>query len=124
MRVLLSIKPEFAKMIFDGSKRYEYRRVIFKRQDIKTVAVYVSNPTSKVIGEFDIEKIIQDDPMSLWSSTKECSGITLESFLKYFTNKKIGYAIKIASTKIYDSPKPLSSLNISTAPQSFRYLPD
>ena len=124
MKVLLSIEPEFAAKIFNGSKGYEYRRAILKHTEVRTIVVYASNPIKKVIGEFDIEKIIQDDPMSLWSSTKECSGITLESFLKYFTNKKIGYAIKIASTKIYDSPKPLSSLNITTAPQSFRYLPD
>ena len=29
-RVLMSIHPEFANAIFDGRKRYEFRRVLFK----------------------------------------------------------------------------------------------
>lgn len=33
MKVLLSIKPEFAERIFNGSKKYEFRKVIFKNPD-------------------------------------------------------------------------------------------
>ena len=54
MRVLLSIKPEFALKIFDGSKRYEYRRSIFKRGGVTKIVVYASDPIQKVIGEFKI----------------------------------------------------------------------
>ena len=31
MKILLSIKPEFAERIFDGSKKYEFRKVIFRK---------------------------------------------------------------------------------------------
>ena len=34
MKVLLSIKPEFAEKIFDGTKLYEFRRSIFKNKNI------------------------------------------------------------------------------------------
>jgi predicted transcriptional regulator len=124
MKILLSIKPEFAHRIFDGSKIYEYRRVIFKRKDIKTVVVYATSPTQKVVGEFDIDDIKRDDPMSLWLQTREKSGINYEDFLKYFKNKKIGYAIKIVSPRRYHKPKSLTSLNVMKAPRSFIYLPD
>jgi predicted transcriptional regulator len=30
MKVLLSIKPQFAEMIFSGTKKYEFRRSVFK----------------------------------------------------------------------------------------------
>ncbi len=56
MRVLLSIKPEFALKIFDGSKRYEYRRTIFKRGEVTTVVVYASNTIKKVMGSLKLEK--------------------------------------------------------------------
>lgn len=124
MRVLLSIKPEFAAKIFDGSKGYEYRRSIFKKQEITTVVVYVSSPIKKIIGEFDIAEIIQEDTNLLWSKTKDYSGITWQVFLEYFANKKIGYAIKIESTRMYDVPRSLESFKISSAPQSFQYLFD
>lgn len=37
MKVLLSIKPQFAIKIFDGTKKFEFRKIIFKNSDIQTV---------------------------------------------------------------------------------------
>lgn len=70
MKVLLSIKPEFADKIFNGSKKFEFRRVIFKSQDVKTIIVYASSPIQKVIGEFEIEEILNEDLNSLWEKNK------------------------------------------------------
>jgi len=122
MYVLLSIKPQFAKDIFNGFKKYEYRKTIFTRQDIKKVVVYASSPVKSVIGEFEIEEIIHDDIDALWIQTKSKAGISEESFLEYFNNKSKGYAIKIKSQKMYDNPLSLDSLRVSVPPQSFRYL--
>ena len=36
MKIVLSIKPEYAEKIFSGSKKYEFRRMIFKAPDVKT----------------------------------------------------------------------------------------
>lgn len=32
MTALLSIKPEFAEAIFDGTKKFEFRKVKFKKK--------------------------------------------------------------------------------------------
>lgn len=122
MRVLLSIKPEFALKIFDGSKRYEYRRTIFKRGEVKTVVVYASDPIKKVIGEFDIGDILHEEPQVLWTKTGEQAGITKKRFLEYFAYKMKGYAIKVKEARIYDTPVPLNKLMVSWPPQSFMYL--
>lgn len=122
MRVLLSIKPEFASKIFDGSKRYEYRRAIFKTQKVSRVVVYASDPIKQVIGEFEIEDILHEDPQSLWVKTKCYAGISKRGFFDYFTNKSKGYAIKVRGTRLYEEPLPLSSFTISSAPQSYMYL--
>ena len=50
MKVVLSIKPEFANKIFEGTKKYEFRRAIFKNPNIKKVVVYSSSPVKKIIG--------------------------------------------------------------------------
>jgi predicted transcriptional regulator len=122
MRVLLSIKPEFALKIFNGSKRYEYRRVIFKNQEISRVIVYASDPVKRIIGEFEIEDIIHDEPHVLWVKTKNHAGISEKRFFEYFTNKAKGYAIKVKTTTMYDNPLPLNSFKLSSPPQSFAYV--
>ena len=65
MKVLLSIKPIFANEIFNGNKKFEYRKSIFKNKDIKTIVVYSTKPIGKIIGEFDIENIIEDSPSEI-----------------------------------------------------------
>jgi predicted transcriptional regulator len=122
MRVLLSIKPQFALRIFNGSKRYEYRRSIFKRTDVTKVVVYASAPIQKVIGEFEIGDILHEEPEALWAKTKRHAGITKKIFLQYFKNKEKGYAIKVNSTRMYDAPLPLNRLTVLSPPQSFAYL--
>ena len=62
MKVLLSIKPEYAEKIFSGEKRYEFRKAVFKNQLIQTVVVYATMPVGKIIGEFNIKQILKDEP--------------------------------------------------------------
>ena len=116
------MKPEFALKIFDGSKKYEYRRTIFKNQEVSSVIVYASDPIQQIIGEFEIEDILHEEPDSLWAKTKRHAGINEERFFNYFTNKTKGYAIKVKSTRVYEDPLPLSNFMISSPPQSYMYL--
>lgn len=121
-KVVLSIKPEFANKIFDGSKHYEFRKAVFKNPDIKTVIVYASYPISKVIGEFDIENILHDDIGSLWNITAEFSGISEDFYNAYFSSREKGYAIKVKNPKRYKIPKILKEEFNMTPPQSFAYV--
>ena len=122
MKVLLSIKPEFAERIFDGSKKYEFRKAIFKNPDVKTVVVYASSPVQRVIGEFDIEAILTDEPENLWEQTRTYSGITEEFFFNYFSKRRIGFAIKVKKTRRYKKPRCLRASYNITPPQSFCYV--
>jgi predicted transcriptional regulator len=123
MKVLLSIKPEFVEKIFSGEKKFEYRRVIFGKPDVNTIVVYSTMPVGKIVGEFSIKKILLDNPIKIWETTKRFSGISKDSFFKYFEGKNIAYAIEIQSLKIYDSPiNPYEDKKKFKAPQSFMYL--
>lgn len=123
MKVLLAIKPEFADKILDGSKKFEFRKAIFKNENVKVVVIYASSPVKKVVGEFEIDKVIVSEPETLWRKTKIHSGITKEYFDSYFSDKEEGFAIKIKSLKRYKKPKCLKAdFNISSPPQSFLYL--
>jgi predicted transcriptional regulator len=122
MKVVLSIKPEFAYKIFDGSKKYEFRKSIFKNKDVKSVIVYASSPVQKVIGEFEIGEIINQDLDTLWNLTKDFSGITEDFFYSYFSEKEYGFAIKVKNKKIYKNPKCLQKDFDLHPPQSFAYV--
>ena len=43
-RVLLSVKPKFAEAILAGDKTFEFRRLLFKRDDVRTIVLYASSP--------------------------------------------------------------------------------
>ena len=120
--VLLSIKPEFAYKIFDGTKKYEFRKQIFKDSSVKKVIVYSSSPEQKVIGEFNIDTILSDTPSAIWLQTRDYSGISQAFYEEYFRGRKNAYAIKVASTELYEQKKNLSDFDIIYPPQSFAYV--
>ena len=122
MKVLLSIKPQFALKIFDGTKKFEFRKSVFKNSNINTVIVYASSPMQKVIGEFTIDEIMEEEPEALWEMTKKHSGITKDFFDEYFFNRDRAFAIKVKDTTRYKEPKELRDFDLNFAPQSFVYL--
>ena len=122
MKVLLSIKPEYANKIFAGTKKYEFRRSIFKNPNVKTIVVYSSSPVQKVIGEFEIEAILRKDIDQLWNLTEQESGINKDFFFEYYKGKETGFAIKIKKTKKYDEPLDIKRDFKLTPPQSFVYI--
>ena len=122
-RILLSIKPEFAEAIFSGMKRFEFRRAIFRQDQIEKVYVYASRPICMVIGEFEVEKILSSNPRSLWKTTKQASGISKKYFDEYFDGRKVAHAMKISSPRRYNEPLSLLEMfSISRPPQSFMYV--
>lgn len=122
MKVLLSIKPEYAFKIFDGTKKFEFRKVIFKNPNITTVVVYASSPVQQVIGEFEIDDIFSFDPEVIWKMTKKFSGISEDFFFEYFADREIAHAIKIKKTRKYRKPLSIRDDFNAVPPQSYMYL--
>lgn len=123
MRALLSIKPIFADRIFEETKKFEFRRSIFK-QPVTKVVVYASAPTSLVVGEFDVDAVIYDDLDKLWATTKQHAGIPKHYFYHYFQGKNKGYAIKIGKVYRYKETISLQQKYGIQPPQSYLYLFD
>lgn len=122
-RVLLSIHPEFANAIMAGEKKFEFRRVAFKRTDITEVVVYATCPVQRVIGSFQIDEIYEGTPSSLWKKTKALGGVTKERFDAYFGDRSIAFAIKVSNPVRFSNSQPLSKYIASnTPPQSFCYI--
>jgi predicted transcriptional regulator len=121
MKVLLSIKPEYAEKILTGQKRYEFRKAIFKTT-VEKVVIYATSPIKKIIGEFEIDCILSLNPNELWERTMFYAGVNKEFYDKYFNGKGVGYAIKVKNVRRYASHFDLNYFNIKQAPQSFIYI--
>jgi predicted transcriptional regulator len=124
MKILLSIKPEYAEKILEGTKKFEFRRRVHAHPNVKTVIIYATMPVGQVIGEFSIECIHSAPPTVIWDRTRFHSGITRNFYRRYFSGRKIAHAIEIRDVQRYREPQPLKNfLPSGVAPQSYAYIP-
>lgn len=123
MKILLSIKPQYVEKIISGEKRYEFRKKEFKRKGIDTIVVYSSGNVRKLVGEIKFKIILSDTPSLIWQKTHAKSGMSEESFMRYYMNKDKAYAIAIDSFLPYKEPMDIEAKYPGVkAPQSYRYI--
>lgn len=123
MKVLLSIKPEYAEKILSGEKRFEFRKAIFKNKDVKTIVIYATMPVGKIVGEFEFDGVLTGTPDAVWTQTEDYSGISQNFFEEYFNGREMAHAIKVGSVKRYLEPLNLTTIVPNgLAPQSYRYI--
>ncbi len=104
MNVLLSVKPKYAEEILSGRKKYEFRKSIFKKQNIEKVYIYSSSPVSKIVAAFEIGKILKGSPENIWNQCHKYAGISKNDFFAYFKNADVAYAIEISNIDSFLNP--------------------
>lgn len=123
MKVLLSIKPEYAEKILSGEKRFEFRKALFKNKEVKTIVIYATMPVGKVVGEFEFDGVVTGTPDAVWSQTEDYSGVSQNFFKEYFNGREMAHAIKVGNVKRYLEPLNLTTLVPNgLAPQSYLYI--
>ena len=123
-KILMPINQKYVDEILSKRKKYEYRKIKAKRNNVNKIVIYSTSPVKKVVAEVDVNAIIEENPEKLWEMTKNESGITKEFYDHYYQNKNKAIAYKLGNIKIYDKPKNLSDIGINYFPQSFIYLDD
>lgn len=119
--ILLSIKPKYSKLIFDGSKKFEFRKIIAKKE-VDKIIVYSSSPDKMIVGEAYVTGIVSMQKEDLWEFTKQYAGITEDEFFSYFDKNEDGHAYQFGKVEKYKNPKQLKDFGVDKAPQSFIYL--
>lgn len=119
--ILLSIKPQYAKAILENRKAYEFRKRRCKNS-VKKIIFYSTAPQSQVVGEAEIEEIIEGSPHKVWEITKHAAGITYTQYCDYYQGYSKAVAYKLSNVIVYKEPKPLLDYGIKHVPQSFIYL--
>ena len=124
--LLLSIRPEYAEKIFDGTKKIELRRVRPRLEEGDLVIVYASSPTKALLGAFEVERVIEKLVINLWNDVEKEAGINLKEFFNYYEGKSIGFGICVKTIQIFHPPVELERLRQEWSdfrpPQGYRYL--
>lgn len=121
-KILMPINPEYVDEIISGRKKYEYRKIRAKRNNVDKMIIYSTSPVMKVVAEVEINGIIEEQPEKLWEMTKHASGISKEYYNRYYKNRDMAVAYQLGSIQVYDIPKNLIDIGINYVPQSFVYL--
>ena len=123
--LIFSLKPQYAELVFRGTKIAELRRRISPAIENQDVYVYVSSPARVLRGGFRIEHIWKGTPEEVWDHVHQKAGIHKRDFDAYYAGSRIAYALLIADVWEYRKPVSLSQLRARfpefAAPQSWRY---
>ena len=119
---LLSIRPEYAEAILNGTKRVEFRRTRFSRE-VSFIVIYATQPVGKVVGWFEVDGIETSTLGDLWARFQDCGGISKAQFQDYYNGTDTGYAIRVRCAQRLPKARQLKSASgLDKAPQSFAYL--
>jgi predicted transcriptional regulator len=124
--ILLSVKPQYANMILNGSKSVELRRIKPKLIEKRSlVLIYASSPVKSMVGAFSVDSVVEKPLDELWDIVKETSGVTYQEYKKYFSGVNKGVGIFINDYWKFTEPISLFSIKQKNKsfnpPQSFRY---
>lgn len=120
---LMSIHERWAEAIVDGRKRVEFRKRRLA-EDIRTVLIYATAPSSQVIGQFTVGRMVTDTPARIWAQFGHLGVIEEEAFFSYYGNAPTAVAIVVADAERFATPLGLGKFDPQPAvPQSFAYLP-
>ena len=120
-KIMLAIKPEYVEKIFDGLKRYEYRKKC-PNHPISQIVIYETAPVSKVVGTVDVDEMLGTAPHVLYDMTKKFSGISEDDYNDYFKGSNIAYAYSINNPVIFSRPASIKEYGLRGVPQSYVYL--
>ncbi|MFB2920139.1 MULTISPECIES: ASCH domain-containing protein [Aerosakkonema] len=129
--LLLSIRPEYAQKIIDGTKTVELRRVRTRLKAGDLVLLYISSPEKALVGSFEVERVIEFKNSrkalnNFWNEVKNNAGIEKQKFDRYYQGASVAVGIFIKKLEIFPRPLELERLRRKLPnlkpPQSYRYL--
>lgn len=122
--ILMSIKTKYAKEIFNGTKKYEYRRKSIGEKNLNNkIYIYSSQEEKAIIGYIIIDKILEGDINYILNETNNLNN---KDIIDYFECSSKCFALQIKEyvkldnlIKLDDIKKIDRSFNV---PQFYRYI--
>jgi len=119
---VLSIHPQYARGILNGTKRVEFRKRPLA-EDVTHVLVYATAPIGAVVGAFTVDGQHTLSPRMLWRRFRDVAGIGWDDFQIYYAGRRAGTGIAVGEVLCPAEPLCLQQqLGIRRPPQSFQYV--
>jgi predicted transcriptional regulator len=124
-RLLMSVRPKFARAIVAGDKRVEIRRSFSSRWVDQRLCIYASSPDSCLLGEATVMSVVTGHPEEIWSSYGAQLGCSRSEFDGYARGASKLAAIILGQVIRYQRPLPLAEIRALneghfSPPQSYR----
>lgn len=124
--LMISLKPCYADLVFEGLKRAELRRRFCRQLEGREVFVYVSSPVKAIRGGFTVGDVWRGSPKRIWREVGEMAAVSKEEYETYYSGADLALALEITQVWEFDEALPLDHLRDElpgfTVPQSFRFL--
>lgn len=122
--LLMSIKTKYANQIFDGTKKFEFRRKsIGEKNCNKKIYVYSSELDKSIVGYIVIDEILCGNIADILRITNH---INSQDIIDYYAGCDKCYALHIKETKKFLKPIKLESIKEKyktfAIPQFYRYI--
>jgi len=121
--LLLSIRPQHAYRIFEGSKHFELRKFLPTAR-FERVFLYETGGAG-IVGWFDASEVIRRPINELWKRVGTAA-TTRDAFFSYFAHSSQGFAIEVREPHRFRHPVNATRLNGNRLkllpPQSFSVL--
>lgn len=96
---IISIHPDYADAILNGTKTIELRRRIPELASGSRLWIYATRPTAAVVGVVTITNVNKAHPRTIWQKHKEGTGLDHASFKEYFSGAQEAVAILLKTAK-------------------------
>jgi predicted transcriptional regulator len=123
--LLISVKPQYANAILEGTKTVELRRTRPNLPDGSLVILYSSTPTRAVVGWAHLTGVREGTPIEIWDNYGAAAAIEAPDYDAYFDGTDTAFALELDGVVAAVQPIPLDvirSIGIQP-PQSWRYVP-
>ena len=123
--IVISVKPEFADLIFEGSKKIELRKSSPNAQPGDLMVVYSTSPEMAIVGICKIKEVIKSTPDEIWLNHSSILGIDEKRFNEYYSETEKAVGIVLSNVRRFKSKMPLKEVQeffpSFTPPQTFKY---
>lgn len=130
MNIILSIKPKWARLIYEGKKTVEWRKTTpYRLRPTDNIYLYETSPVKKVTGcikmyshaILNIEDVMmRKDGYGMNYIESGC--VPIEDLLAYEGKSKALVAWCIGTAKKFNESLDIDALGLKRPPQSWRYV--
>lgn len=120
--ILITIKSEYASMIYAG-----YKTIVFRENNPKVpigtpCLIYEPLPIGRVTGYFTFAGSFNFNTLCTEQTLLKKAGMSYSKMRAYYTSQLIGVAWKVEKPTPFPDALSLDDFNVSQAPRSYKFI--